>query len=176
MPIDTKNEPKACLIRSRLYNALHKDRPVENMSNTLQTFHVGTQQFAVRESEIATVVDWRTPTPLPHAPAAVMGVVSLQGRMLTVLDIGKLIEGEDATESTPQHIIALRGDEQLALAVKGIVCVVEASEELVERQSNDSSGLTLGVLNHQGQRIEIVNVKGLFPLTLQGRERRQRQF
>jgi purine-binding chemotaxis protein CheW len=148
---------------------------VENIAKTLQTFRVGTQQFAVRESEIATVVDWRTPTPLPHAPVAVMGVVSLQGRMLTVLDIGKLIEGEDTTESTPQHIIALRGDEQLALAVKGIDGVIEASEELVERKSNDS-GLTLGVLNHQGQRIEIVNVKGLFPLTIQGRERRQRQF
>lgn len=146
------------------------------MTNTLQTFRVGRQQFAVRESEIATVVDWRTPTPLPHAPAAVMGVVSLQGRMLTVLDIGKLIEVEDGTESTPEHIIALRGDEQLALAVKGIDLMVEASEELVVDDSNDSDGLTLGVLNHQGQRIEIVNVKGLFPLTIKGRERRQRQF
>lgn len=146
------------------------------MTNTLQTFYVGTQQFAVQKSEIATIVDWRTPTPLPHAPAAVMGVVSLQGRMLTVLDIGKLIETEDATESTPLHIIALRGDEQLALAVNGIDGTVEASEELVKRKSDYPGGLTLGAWNHQGQQIEVVNVKGLFPLTIQGRERRQRQF
>ncbi len=143
---------------------------------TLQLFHVGSRQFAIQESEIATVADWRPPAPLPHAPPAVLGIVSLQGRMLTVLDLGKITEGDNgAANGTPQHIIALRGDEQLALAADDISGKLETSDVSFETRA-DVSGVTLGVLDHQGEQIGIVNVKALFSSAIQGRERRQRRF
>jgi purine-binding chemotaxis protein CheW len=148
---------------------------MKDSAYTLQTFRVGSRQFAIHESEIATVAEWRQPTPLPHAPQAVMGIVSLQGRMLTVLDLSKLTETENAANGTPQHIIALRGDEQLALAVDDIEDKIKTYEVPLEGKS-EGSGVTLGVLDHQGQRVEIVNVKGLFSSAIQGRERRQRRF
>lgn len=148
---------------------------MEDKSHTLLSFRVGKREFAVRESEIATVASWRQPTPLPHAPPAVMGVVSLQGRMLTVLDFEKLTDSESAANGTRQHIIALRGDEHLALAVDDIAGKLETSEGAVEVKP-DGSGITLGVLDLQGQHIEIVNVKALFSSAIQGRERRQRRF
>jgi purine-binding chemotaxis protein CheW len=148
---------------------------MEDQPYTLQTFRVGSREFAIQENEIATVADWRSPTPLPNSPPAVLGIVSLQGRMLTVLDLRKLIESENAANGTPQHIIALRGDEQLALAVDYVVGKIEAFEGAVEAKL-DGSGVTFGVLDHQDQHIEIVNVKGLFASAIQGRERRQRRF
>jgi purine-binding chemotaxis protein CheW len=114
--------------------------------------------FGVDESKVATVADWRQPTPLPHAPPAVMGIVSLQGRMLTVLDLRRLTGGESTDNTTPQHVIALRGDEQLALAVDTI-------EGSLESPSHSN-----------GSQVEIINVSELFPLAIQGRERRQRRF
>ncbi len=143
---------------------------MEDRSDKLQTFRIGSREFAIQQSEIATVADWRKPTPLPHAPPVVMGVVSLQGRMLTVLDIGKLIHGEDYVNGTPHHVIALRGDEQLALAVDSIGGEIETSV-----QGNDS-GVTSGVIDHDGQQVEVINVRALFPLAIQGRERRHRRF
>jgi chemotaxis signal transduction protein len=148
---------------------------MEPPSYTFQTFRVGARQFAVQESEIATIVDWRQPTPLPHAPLAVMGIVSLQGRMLTVLDLGKITEGDAAVNGTPRHIIALRGDEQLALAVHDMAAKFETSAVPLDG-SSDSSGVTLSVLDHEGEQIAIVNVKNLFSFAIQGRERRQRRF
>lgn len=147
---------------------------MEQRTHTFQTFRVGSRQFAVRESEIATVADWRQPTPLPHAPPAVMGIVSLQGRMLTVLDLGKITEGDVAVDGTPRHIIALRGDEQLALAVHDIAAKLETSA--VAFEGSDDSAIALGALEHQGEQIAILNVKGLFSSAIQGRERRQRRF
>jgi chemotaxis signal transduction protein len=141
---------------------------------TFQTFRVGSRPFAVLDSEIATIAGWRQPTPLPHAPPAVMGIVSLQGRMLTVLDLGKITEGDAAVNGTPKHIIALRGDEQLALAVHDVEAKFETSA--VTFEGLDGSAITHGVLEHQGERIAIVNVKGLFSSAIQGRERRQRRF
>jgi chemotaxis signal transduction protein len=147
---------------------------MEQQAYTFQTFRVGSRPFAVQESEIATIADWRQPTPLPHAPSAVMGIVSLQGRMLTVLDLSKITEGDAAVNGTPRHIIALRGDEQLALAVDAVAAKFEASA--VALQGSDNSGVTLGVLDHEGEQIGIVNVKGLFSSAIQGRERRQSRF
>ena len=147
---------------------------MEHQTYTLQVFRVGARQFALEESEIATIADWRRPTPLPQAPPAVMGIVSLQGRMLTVLDLGKITEGDSADDGTPQHIIALRGDEQLGLAVHQIAAKLKTSD--VAFDGSDSSAITHGVLEHQGEQILIVNRKGLFSSAIQGRERRQRRF
>jgi len=124
----------------------------------LLSFRVGSRLFGVDESKVATVADWRQPTPLPHAPPAVIGIVSLQGRMLTVLDLRKLIGAVSTDNTPPQHVIALRGDEQLALAVD----TVEGSIE--------SPGDT------NGSPVEVLNVNELFPLPIQGRERRHRRF
>ena len=127
-------------------------------SQRLLSFRVGSRLFGVDESKVATVANGRQPTPLPHAPPAVMGIVSLQGRMLTVLDLRRLTGGETAENTTPQHLIAFRGDEQIALAVHTI------------EGSIDSPG------DSDGSPVEVINVSELFPLAIQGRERRQRRF
>jgi len=124
----------------------------------LLSFRVGSRLFGVDESKVATVADWRQPTPLPHAPPAVIGIVSLQGRMLTVLDLRKLIGAVSTDNTPPQLVIALRGDEQLALAVDTVEGRIE------------SPGDT------NGSPVEVLNVSELFPLAIQGRERRQRRF
>lgn len=78
--------------------------------------------------------------------------------MLTVLDLRRLTDGESIDKSIPQHVIALRGDEQLALAVD----TVEGSIE----SPGDSNG----------SPVEVIDVSALFSLAIQGRERRQRRF
>lgn len=122
------------------------------------SFRVGSRLFGVDESKVATVANWRQPTPLPHAPPAVMGIVSLQGRMLTVLDLRRLTGGESTDSTTPQHLIALRGDDQLALAVDAV------------EGSIDSPG------ESYASQFEVINLSELFHLAIQGRERRQRRF
>ena len=124
----------------------------------LLSFRVGSRLFGIDEGKVATVANWRQPTPLPHAPPAVMGIVSLQGRMLTVLDLRKLTGGENTDNTTPQHVIALRGDEQLALAVDAVEGSIESPRD------------------SKGSQVEVINVSALFSLAIQGRERRQRRF
>ena len=124
----------------------------------LLSFRVGSRLYGIDESKVATVANWRQPTPLPHAPPAVMGIVSLQGRMLTVLDLRELSGGESPENTTPQHVIALRGDEQLALAVDTVEGSIESPGE---RKSSP---------------VEVINVSALFSLAIQGRERRQLRF
>jgi chemotaxis signal transduction protein len=149
-------------------DGLEADRP-----RNLQLLRAGSFQLAIFEDEIATAVEWRDPAPLPYAPTSVLGVVSIQGRMLTVLDLATLLSapGSPGEEGSP-HILALRGDEQLALAVDALGETIGIADGKVET----AEGLFLRVFKHRNREINILNTKELFATALHGRERRRRRF
>ena len=89
---------------------------MEQQPRTLQLFSFGEAQFAVFADDVMAITEWREPAALPHAPASVLGIVSIHGRMLTVLDLSQLLESPQRA-GRPTHILALNGDEQLALAI-----------------------------------------------------------
>jgi chemotaxis signal transduction protein len=144
-----------------------------NRTRNLQLLRAGSFQLAIFEDEIATTVEWRAPAPLPYAPRSVLGVVSIQGRMLTVLDLGTVLSAKASPRDGPsQHILALRGDEQLALAVDALDETIEIADGKVET----AGGLFLRVFKHRNREISILNTKELFATALHGRERRRRRF
>ena len=149
----------------------------------LQLVRAGSSQFGIFADQISAIVEWQEPAPLPHSPSSVLGVASIQGRMLTVLDFAKLAISETVEDETPhqslRHLIALRGDEQLALAIETLGEVVQlAPNESMTPSTKEEAPTTplLGVLQRDGIEIKILNLKGLFAAAIQGRERRQRRF
>ena len=162
-------------------------RNSEPAVRTLQLFRAGSLLYGIFEDEIATLAKWREPTPLPHAPKSVLGIVSLQGRMLTVLDLSSLLIGDAASsdtrssesassEATAQHLIALRGDEQLALAVDEVGETIEIGAGDFDEKPKTAGNPVVGVLHREGLDIQVLNLKELFPTAIQGRERRRRRF
>lgn len=146
----------------------------------LQLVRAGSVQLGIFADEIAAIVPWRKPTPLPHAPKSVLGVVSIQGRMLTVLELttlaGREAASSGATLDNHGHIIALRGDEQLALAVEALGETIEIAEHDFDAKRETADTLVLGVVHREGAELNILNLKELFSTAIQGRERRRRRF
>jgi chemotaxis signal transduction protein len=166
MPNETARNPRHSI-----------DEPNQEPVRTLQLFRAGSLQFGVFEDEIVTIAEWRDPAPLPHAPKAVLGVVSLQGRMLTVLDLAAMLETQAASkDERHDYILALRGDEQLALAVDALGQTLEFPGRGLAAPPENAGRFVLGLLHNQGAEISILNTKELFPTALQGRERRRRRF
>ncbi len=149
------------------------DSAADENKPLLQIFRRGNIRFALLTDEIAAIAEWRQPTPLPQATPAVLGVVAVQGRMLTVLDPAILMEEPPTGSSTTNFIVALRGDEQLALLVdeKGETVPAE-----VNLQSAATNGAMRGVIKHQENEIGVLDRTKLFGLAIRGRERRQRRF
>lgn len=147
----------------------------EQPTRTLQIFSSGANHFAVLTDEVMTIAAWREPSALPHAPAAVLGVVSIQGRMLTVLDLSQLLEQPRLSQG-PSHILALRGDEQLALAIDGSGAIIDYVDQEFEGTPEPGGKLISRVINYNGDEVSILNVKELFATAIQGRERRRRRF
>ena len=143
----------------------------------LQLIRTGSVQYGVFADDIAAIAGWRQPTPLPQAPKSVLGVVSIQGRMLTVLDLSTLTGREIAANNAhAKHLIALRGDEQLALAVETLGETIEIAESDINLKRDNGEPLVLGVFHRKGTEINILNAKELFQTAIRGRERRRRRF
>jgi chemotaxis signal transduction protein len=164
-----------------------EERKTETVVRTLQLFRAGSHIYGVFADEIATIVSWREPTPLPQSPKSVLGIVCLQGRMLTVLDLASLfIGGATSSETIPtesvsgeapaQHLIALRGDEQLAIAVDDVQTTIEIGGNDFDDKQETAGALVVGVLHREGLDIQVLNPKELFSTAIQGRERRRRRF
>ena len=102
--------------------------------------------------------------------------------MFTVLDVARLLRGkngvgkarEPAANASPQFIVALRGDEQLALAVDTSPETFEVSHE--EIRVAEERSLFPGTVEHEGLDVPVLDVKELFAAVIQGRERRRRRI
>jgi purine-binding chemotaxis protein CheW len=57
------------------------------MSNDVLVFNIGQQQFALPVGQVSTVVPRATLTPLPGAPAELIGLLRLHGALCPVIDI-----------------------------------------------------------------------------------------
>jgi chemotaxis signal transduction protein len=114
----------------------------------LRTLRIGSKRVAVFEDDVFTVAQWCEPTTLPFAPESVLGIVAIESRMFTVLDIGN--HGVGPARQRAQ-IVALRGDEQLALAV-------------------DNSE----ILQPDLEEVQLLDLGSLFSTVMKGQERRRR--
>jgi chemotaxis signal transduction protein len=138
----------------------------------IRLLQVGTLTIGLREDEVLKVIDWITPTPLPFSPNTVMGIVSAQGRMFTVIDLRVLLDSESLQRSGKQ-IVALIGAEQLAIAVDDSNTVTE----IAEINNDDSvSGLFAGKAQVDEREVLLINPDTLFAEVIRGRERRRRRL
>jgi len=152
-----------------------KDEP---QLRDLFSFHAGGRTFAVFAEEVEGTADSKYVAPLPHAPAAVLGVLCVRGRMLTTLDPVALLTGKRLIwPSTLPCVVALRGDEQLALAAESFGNTITVSDSDIEIRADSSRrDAVAGISRHGGEEIRILSVPDLFFAAFQRQERRRRRF
>ncbi len=158
-----------------------KTAEAEPQLRDLFAFSAGNRIFAVFEDQVEGTAEGKRPARLPHSPPSVLGIVCVRGRMLTTLDPVALIGDEPATwPNELPLVIALRGDEQLALAADSLretVTISEADIEPVEaNQPEQVDAVLIGVARYGGEKLTILNANSLFAAAFQRPERRRRRF
>jgi len=162
------------LPRARLSLSLAEGNLLYNVTTDSQTYRllrVDSANFAVAEDDVLRVAEWIEPTPLPFAPESVLGVVSIQGRMFTVIDVGRL--AEQPVKQSARFIVALRGDEQLALAVAD---ANELADLTIKESSPGSTELRQTTVGPDNREVSLLDKNMLFASVFRGRERRQRML
>ena len=144
----------------------------------LLSFSAGDVTFAVFADEVEATAEGNRAARLPHAPATVLGVVSVRGRMVTAVDPLALVNGSDGERpSELPVIIALRGDEQLALAADSLnETITIAATDIEVAEENETHPAVLGIVQHGGKKIIVLDTANIFSAAVRRRERRRRRF
>jgi len=154
-------------------NVFENDQPVVQ-GNRLGLLYIDSLTLGVFEEQVLAVNESSEPTPLPFSPDAVLGVVCVEGRMFTVLDIGVLL-GTAAISARRPFIVALRGDEQFALAADSWQTPVKVRLSDIENIEESSSRLICRIVKLGDRQIPLLETSKLSEV-IQGRERRRRRF
>ena len=144
----------------------------------LLSFSAGNRTFAVPVHEVEATAEKKRPAVLPNSPPAVLGIVCVRGRMLTMLDPVCITSGE-RLEWPPElpGLIALRGDEQLGLAAEAIgetITIAAADIRPAGSDENAANGVLSGVARYGGEEITVLRVEALFGAAVRKERRRRR--
>lgn len=96
----------------------------------------GPDRYGLPLGSVAQVLPARACTAVPGAPHALLGIVALSGRIVSVLDLARALgrDGSDEAASGSGHIVVLRGPEPLiALRVDRVVATSEVVAETGDR-------------------------------------------
>jgi purine-binding chemotaxis protein CheW len=92
-------------------------------------FRVGGQSYALDIRRVQEVLVAAEIEPVPGAPAAVLGVINLRGRIVTVVDLGRCLGFAASPAGTPCTVlIADAADGALGLRVDGVAEVCSVAE------------------------------------------------
>jgi purine-binding chemotaxis protein CheW len=115
------------------------------MDDTVQllVFKLDRRRFGVPLEQVRRVIGAVEPTPLPQAPAVVLGVIDLQGTIVAALSVrGKFglaprpiaLEDQFLIAQTPRRTVALLVDEAVGVVQRSKKEIV-ATETLVEQSA-----------------------------------------
>ncbi len=94
-------------------------------------FRAGGEEYAVRITDVAEILRMQGTTRVPRAPAYLLGITSLRGRMIPVLDIKQRLRLEHMTPSSAK-ILVLRGDgAPYGISVDSVIGVLRIKEEAI---------------------------------------------
>jgi chemotaxis signal transduction protein len=158
-----------------------EEMKAEAAPRALLLLRAGGLTFAVEAEEAEAVAEAPDPVPLPHAPATVLGVVCVRGRMYTLLDTHALlaatlegVQAEEVRAASVRFAVTLRGDEQLALAADEVEGPLEVQASSLE-PSDTSPPLLRARFERGGARAYLLDPAGLFDAAMQGTERRRQR-
>lgn len=128
------------------------------------TFHVGDVLLGIPIREVQEINRNLDLTVVPHAPAAVRGVMNLRGEVVTVIDL-RVVFGLSPGEVTrsARNIVLTSGEERISLLVDRIADVVTARKDKIESPPGNLSGIEdrffSGVYRLENELLLIVDVE-----------------
>ena len=97
------------------------------------TFFAGGQSFSIDITDVREIRRWSPVTPLPHAPAEVLGVMNLRGSVIPIYDLAARFGLPPTTESTRNVIVVAMHDSQvLGLLVEAVSEILSVARHQIQ--------------------------------------------
>jgi purine-binding chemotaxis protein CheW len=125
----------------------------------LLTFVIGKENYAIEIEQVVEIVPPRSVTRVPNADPSVLGILSLRGTIVTLIDVRRLLR-QPPRKITPETriVVTARGGDHLGFAVDRVLRVVKIPAGEIEPQpvahSSEQDESVRGVFRH-GQTLTI---------------------
>ena len=104
----------------------------EATEQELLTFRLGEEAYAVLVNDVREVLKTRELTPVPNTPAYILGVTSLRGAMLPVIDLCPRLGLAPGVRDEKSRIIVVNtGEEDVGLVVDRVTGVLRVSADAI---------------------------------------------
>ncbi|HEX7153308.1 MAG TPA: chemotaxis protein CheW [Thermoanaerobaculia bacterium] len=105
-----------------------QEQPLE-----LLTFVIAGEHYAVDIEHIVEIVTPRPVTRIPNADETVMGIISLRGTIVTLVDVRRQLRHKPAAETPDARVVVIeRGTETVGFAVDRVLRVVKTAAAAIE--------------------------------------------
>ena len=122
--------------------------------------------YAVPVERVREIVRLRPITPIPRAPAALLGVVALRGDMIEVVDLRRRLGLADAEPARTQRIVVLHGADGGAagLRVDAASDVLRVTDAELEATPAGEAGAVAALCTWQGRFVSVLDVDRVLEL------------
>jgi len=129
---------------------------------------VGGQQFAIDIMSVREIRGWTTSTPLPHAPAHVLGMINLRGVILPVIDLGaRLGLGASVPDASSVVVVAQIHGAQVGLMVEAVCDILTVTENMLQAPPDLGGGTThdfvQGIMTTDGEIVSLLSLEHVLP-------------
>ncbi len=137
------------------------EKPLE-----LITFAIGDQDFCMDIMLVREIREWVEVTPLPHAPADVLGVMNLRGSVIPIVDLSRRLSlGPCKAHARNVVIIAYIGTQVVGLlvtAVSDILAVAPGDMRPMPGAGGaEAARFVKGIVSSQDRTLRVVNIDAL---------------
>lgn len=124
-------------------------------------FRLGTEEYGLPIEHVQSIIRYETPTPVPHSPDFVEGVINLRGQVIPVLDLALRLLGTPLERSVFSRIVVAESDSGLVglavdsaneVATIALDAIMEAPASALTAETAEAFQ---GVANH-GDRLVIL--------------------
>lgn len=97
------------------------------------TFCTGGQSFSIDITQVREIRRWSAVTPLPHAPAEVLGVMNLRGSVIPIFDLAVRF-GLDPTPENVRNVVVIAAHETqtVGLLVESVSEILSVTPDRIQ--------------------------------------------
>ena len=139
----------------------------DDESLELLTFEIGGEAFSIDVEMVEEIITPRRSTRVPNAPPEIIGIFSLRGRIVTLIDLAKILDVDDQwNETLDSRLIVVRvASDTLGFRVDRVMRVARINPESIQPQpvvsGTERNVMTAGVVRLDGTMISVLSADKL---------------
>lgn len=142
--------------------------PPDDRQIELLAFHLGGQEYSVDIMSVREIRGWSKPTPLPHAPGYLRGVINLRGTVLPIMDLSERLGLGRREASGRDVIIVIEAEGRtiglLVSAVSDILTVpTDALDAPPDLTGEDGARFLLAIALHGNCLTRVLDLSAVLP-------------